>query len=94
MKITKPKKMCTPRAMPMNSGQNGKWMAEARHDKKNHGDQVHPVRNDGTAADALRDNVRDGPSYFTPQGLVTVSKLLPVFGSTMCTAQAVQGSKL
>ena len=26
MNSTKPQKMCTPRAMPMKSGQNGKWM--------------------------------------------------------------------
>ena len=30
----------------------------------------------------------------SPPKLVTVSKLLPVAGSVMCTAQAVQGSKL
>ena len=43
MKSTKPKAMCRPRAMPMNSGQYGEVNRKTSDDKNHHGNEVHPV---------------------------------------------------
>ena len=67
--------------------------AEARDDQEDHRNKVNPVRDD--EGHRMRFAVMCQVRHVTsPPKLVTVSKLLPVAGSVMCTAQAVQGSKL